>query len=268
MLQVSKQWYSIGSGFKIKELIFKGEYSTYDKNWCTGELYEVNNMINNRFLSMVHAFNMMFLRRLSIHANEKADFKIKHLNKLEHLELLELKFFNRNYERGITFLNLPNLKTLKCAYVELKLVFNAPILTAVYMSASTDIRFRNLPTLKIFDCCSPNSGGYGGAYAFNRIKKIEVFRVVYNRNLEIIYNVLTEMHEVKEIRFDFRPLTNCMDREYFETEFANIFEERRRLNKVNVQIFMFDILIIEGKHIDEYGFEKVLYKGKLPFHIT
>ncbi|XP_037050982.1 uncharacterized protein LOC119084941 [Bradysia coprophila] len=268
-MMVCKQWLSIGIGFKIKELIFKRRSDTcyiFRRNeWCTKELIDENMMILDKLFPLSSLVsNTKFLGRLSICGTLCNNFELVHLNKFVHLEHLELESFWHS-QRGITFLNLPKLKILRCYDVEQKVVFNAPILSEVYFSASESVRFRNLPTLKLLDY---DTNGNEGAYVFNRIKSVEVFRIGYNRNLHVMLDVLTHLNDVKEIRYDFRPITNSMDRTYFEEEFADVFEERRLQNKMHVQIYMFDILIVEGKSIDEYGFDKVsIWNGRYPFHI-
>lgn len=204
------------------------------------------------------SLNITFLKRLAIYAHESDNFQLIHLNKFQHLEHLELSFFGiESKVEGITFLNLPHLKIVHCCVVDCKLVFNAPTLTEVYIAGSKDVRFRNLQTLKLLTYDSFFSNGNEYAYVFNRIKSVEVFRLQYNRNLHIMLDVLTHLNDVKEIRFDFNQLANSIDREYFVEWLTDVYEERRIQNKMHVKIFIFDILMVDGKAFHEYGFENV-----------
>lgn len=250
-LQVSKRWNSIARDFKIKELIFhKYYYDQISNKWATGELYDQKMAISDLYVSKPLTLNTTFIQRLVIYLDENQNFQLINLNKLQHLQHLEL----RNIEQqGITFLNLPNLKILKCSIVHnCNLVFNTPALTAVYMFASEKVRFRNLPMLKLYKF----DGELSYFRSFNRIKNVELFRMRYNRNFHIICFILANLN-LKEVRWDYSLLANAIDREYFEEWVARILKKRRNLNKSDVKIYIFDILLEDDKAFEEYEFENV-----------
>lgn len=70
-------------------------------------------------------------------------------------------------------------------------------------------------------------------------------------------DVLNNVNEVNEIRCEYNRAANSIERQYFEQLVAMILDESRILNKRNVKIFIFDILLEDGKAFDKYGFENV-----------
>lgn len=242
----------------INELIFKktDKYPDFDKKWITKELFDQNMVISNLHLSKQLPMNTTFLRRLALFDNESHNFQFIHLNKFVHLQHLELNYFREQSHQGIIFLNLPKLKILRCKYIFCKLVFNTPALTTVYMAGTNDVRFRNLPKLKLLDYDSYyENGDYG--LVFNRIKNVEVFRMQYFINFHIIWAALRHIKKLEEIRWEFNFDVNLIKREYFQKCLHTILEKRRNLNRKNVKIYIFGILLEDNKSFDDYGFENI-----------
>lgn len=68
---------------------------------------------------------------------------------------------------------------------------------------------------------------------FNRIKNVEVFRMPYNMNFDIIRNVLDHFIKLNEIRWKFNFGANSIQRGYFQESLDTILEERRNLKRRN-----------------------------------